>query len=82
MAEFTSQQRSSGLFRLHTAFLNCDLGMALPETVFLPHPFGIVVSSGVAFGDEAIVGANTVVTKDVPAGGTVVGSNRLLPSAT
>lgn len=30
--------------------------MALPETVFLPHPFGIVVSSGVEFGDDVVIG--------------------------
>lgn len=42
--------------RLFTAYLNCDLGMALPETVFLPHPFGIVVSSGVEFGEDVVIG--------------------------
>ena len=99
--------------RIYTLILNCDIGMALPESVFLPHPFGIVVSSGVEFGedvvigqqvtignrggmmaapkighrvyigagakilgpltigDDAVVGANAVVTKDVPAGATV-----------
>jgi serine O-acetyltransferase len=30
--------------------------MALPETVFLPHPFGIVVSSGVEFGEDVVIG--------------------------
>ena len=106
--------------RIYTLILNCDIGMALPESVFLPHPFGIVVSSGVEFGedvvigqqvtignrggmmaapkighrvyigagakilgpltigDDAVVGANAVVTKDVPAGATVVGANRVL----
>ena len=106
--------------RIYTLILNCDIGMALPESVFLPHPFGIVVSRGVEFGedvvigqqvtignrggmmaapkighrvyigagakilgpltigDDAVVGANAVVTKDVPAGATVVGANRVL----
>ena len=51
-----SRKRPSGLFRLYSAYLNCDLGMPLPETVFLPHPFGIVVSSGVEFGEDVVIG--------------------------
>lgn len=98
------------LTRFYTAFLNCDLGMALPKSIFPPHPFGIVITSGTEFGedvvvghqvtignrngimaapkirhrvyigagakilgpvtigDDAMVGANSVVTRDVPAG--------------
>jgi serine O-acetyltransferase len=101
-------------------FLGCDIGPALPKTVFLPHPMGIVIHSGTRIGDNVVighqvtlggrdlsgaapqvedgvyigagakilgglrigrgatVGANAVVTKDVPAGATVVGANRLL----
>ena len=115
-----SRKRVPVIFRLYSAVLNCDLGMGLPGSVFLPHPFGIVVSSGVEFGedvvighqvtignrggkmdapkignrvyigagakilgpvtigDDAVVGANAVVTKDVPASATVVGANRIL----
>ena len=51
-----SQRRTPGLFRIYTAYLNCDLGTALPDSVFLPHPFGIVVSSGVSFGDDVVIG--------------------------
>ena len=51
-----SRKRTPVLFRLYSAYLNCDLGMALPETVFLPHPFGIVVSSGVEFGEDVVIG--------------------------
>ena len=51
-----SQRRTRGLFRIYTAYLNCDLGTALPDSVFLPHPFGIVVSSGVTFGDDVVIG--------------------------
>ena len=118
---YISGHRIPILRRLITAYLNCDLGMALPKSVFLPHPFGIVVSSGVEFGedvvighqvtignrggilaapkignrvyfgagskilgpvtigDDAVIGANAVVTKDVPAGAVVVGANRVLP---
>jgi serine O-acetyltransferase len=51
-----SRKRIPGLFRIYTAYLNCDLGLALPKSVFLPHPFGIVVSSGVEFGEDVVIG--------------------------
>lgn len=56
-----SRHRVPGLFRLYSAYLNCDLGMALPQTVFLPHPFGIVVSSGVEFGDDVVIGQQVTI---------------------
>lgn len=40
---------------------------------------GCCVIGDVSIGDGAIVGANAVVTKDVPPRATVVGANRLLP---
>jgi serine acetyltransferase len=51
-----SRKRTPGVFRLYSAYLNCDLGMALPDSVFLPHPFGIVVSSGVELGEDVVIG--------------------------
>jgi len=42
--------------RLYTAYLNCDIGGALPEDVFLPHPFGIVISSGTKIGKDVVIG--------------------------
>lgn len=30
--------------------------MPLPESVFLPHPFGIIVSGGVEFGEDVVIG--------------------------
>lgn len=115
-----SRRRIPGIFRIYSAYLNCDLGCPLPETTFLPHPFGIVVTSGAKIGDDvvighqvtignrngvmaapkigdrvyigagakilgpvsigadAMIGANAVVTRDVPAGKKVVGANRIL----
>ena len=40
---------------------------------------GAKILGGVCIGRGATVGANAVVTKDVPAAGVVVGANRLLP---
>lgn len=51
-----SGRRFPVLRRLFTAYLNCDLGLALPKSVFLPHPFGIIVSSGVEFGEDVVIG--------------------------
>ena len=106
--------------RLFMYFLGCNIGLALPKTVFMPHPMGIVIHSGTRLGNDVVighqvtlggrdltnaapqvgdgvyigagakvlggvrigrgatVGANAVVTKDVPAGATVVDANRLL----
>ena len=101
-------------------FLGCDIFTALPKSVFLPHPFGIVIHGGAQIGPDVVighqvtlggrdltnrapqieegvyigagakilggvrigrgatVGANAVVTKDVPPARVVVGANRLL----
>ena len=101
-------------------FLGCDIGLALPKSVFLPHPLGIVIHSTTRIGDEVVIGhqvtiggrdltsgsplvedgvyigagakilggirigrgatigANAVVTKDVPAGTTIVGANQIM----
>lgn len=40
---------------------------------------GAKVLGGVTIGDDAVVGANAIVTRDVPAGATVVGADRILP---
>src|SRR5215831_1863799 len=37
-------------------FLGCDIGLALPETVFLPHPLGIVIHSGAKIGADVVIG--------------------------
>jgi serine O-acetyltransferase len=39
---------------------------------------GAKILGPVRIGNDAIIGANAVVTKDVPAGATVVGANRII----
>lgn len=114
--------------RLIETVLNTEIDCPLPEKLFLPHPYGIIVgttsrigenvtlmhqvtlggkdpwctdsdlsddypslASGVyvgagakilgpvKIGEWAMVGANAVVTKDVPPMHTVVGNNHLIP---
>jgi len=118
---FCSRHRIPLLSSWYMFFLGCDITVALPKNVFLPHPLGIIIHGraqigdhvvighqvtlggrdlegsapkvedgvyigagakilgGVRIGRGATVGANAVITKDVPAGGVVVGANRLLP---
>ena len=117
---FLSRHRLPFVSRLFMYFLGCDIGLALPKNVFLPHPVGIVIHTGTRVGEDVVighqvtlggrdlsgaapeveagayigagakilggvrigrgatVGANAVVTRDVPAGATVVGANRIL----
>jgi serine O-acetyltransferase len=44
------------LSRLFMYFLGCDIGLALPKTVFLPHPLGIIIHGGSRLGDDVIIG--------------------------
>ncbi len=53
---YLTRRRIPGLYRLYSGYLNCDIGMALPATVFLPHPFGIVVAAGATLGDDVVIG--------------------------
>jgi serine acetyltransferase len=121
---FLTRHRVPVLTRVYMYFLGCDIGLPLPQTVFLPHPLGIVIHGAAQIGENVVighqvtiggrdlkvqavpyiedgvyigagakilgavrvgrgatVGANAVVTKDVPAGATVVGANRILDKA-
>lgn len=110
------------LGRLLEIVLNCDFRPRLLGDVFLPHPYGIIVTTGTEIGHDVVimqqvtlggkdlnppsivveddvyigagakvlgtvrlgrgckVGANAVVTEDVPPGATVVGYNRIIPA--
>jgi len=118
---FFTRHRVPVIARFYQFFFGCDIGCALPKTIFLPHLQGIVIHAQAKFGDNVVighqvtlggrdltldapviedgaylgagakilgkvrvgrgatVGANAVVTRDVPPGATVVGANRLLP---
>lgn len=39
---------------------------------------GAIIVGGITIGDNCVIGAGAVVTKDIPAGSTVVGTNRIL----
>lgn len=51
-----SHHRIPIIHRLFTAFLNCEIGRPLPKTVFMPHPFGILVSGGCDIGTDVVIG--------------------------
>lgn len=53
---FFTRHRIPILSRLYTAYLNCDIGRPLPKNVFLPHPFGIVLSGSCELGDDVVIG--------------------------
>jgi serine O-acetyltransferase len=53
---FISTHRFPLISRIYTLILNCDISLALPKSIFLPHPFGIVVSSGVELGEDVVIG--------------------------
>jgi serine O-acetyltransferase len=102
-------------------FFNSDIYCKVPDSTYLPHPYGIIIHSkatlgervtimqqvtiggkdfeqniaprigndvyigagakvlgGIDIGHGAVIGANAVVTRDVPANATVVGANRIV----
>ncbi len=127
---WSERRRVPILRKLLSILLGTQIPCTLPERVFLPHPFGIIVSGGAELGNNvvlmqqvtlggkdphfndpvldsrqfpklcegvyvgagakilgpcvigewAIIGANAVVTKDVPPHATVVGFNKILPA--
>ena len=37
-------------------FLGCDISIPLPKSVFLPHPFGIIVHGSTKIGNDVVIG--------------------------
>jgi serine O-acetyltransferase len=113
--------------RLLGFLLNCQIGCPVPEHIFLPHPFGIIINTNsklgnnivllqqvtlgvvnpyyhasdpfgldpslkegvfggagakilghITIGEWSVIGANAVVTSDVPPYSIVVGHNKIL----
>jgi len=93
MLIFLTRHHLPVVSRVFMHFLGCDIGLALPETVFLPQPLGIVIHSGTRLGDDVVIGHQVTLggrdlTSAAPqvedgvyigAGAIVVGANRLLP---
>ena len=53
---FLTRYRLPVVSRLFMYFLGCDISLALPKTVFLPHPLGIVIHSGARIGEDVVIG--------------------------
>ena len=56
MLVFLSRHRVPVVKQLFARFLGCDIGVALPDTVFLPHPQGIVIHSQTRIGRDVVIG--------------------------
>jgi serine acetyltransferase len=64
---------------LGARIIEIDEAPAIEDDVYVGA--GAKILGGVRIGRGAVIGANAVVTRDVPAGATVVGANRILSEA-
>ena len=53
---FVSRHHIPIFGRLYMYFMGCNIGMALPQSVFLPHPMGIVIHRETRIGEDVVVG--------------------------
>jgi len=53
---FFTRHRVPVVSRIFMYFLGCDIGLALPKTLFLPHPMGIVIHNGSRIGVDVVIG--------------------------
>ena len=51
-----SRNRIPVFSRAYMYLLGCDIGAALPASIFLPHPLGIVIFAGTAIGEDVVIG--------------------------
>ena len=73
MLIFLSRHRVPVLSRLFMYFLGCEIGLALPKSVFLPHPQGIVLHGGARIGEDVVIGHQvTIGARDLTAAAPVV----------
>jgi serine O-acetyltransferase len=71
---FFTRHRIPVISRLFMYYLGCDIGLALPESVFLPHPLGIVIHSGTVLGRDVVIGHQvTLGGRDLSAAAPVIG---------
>lgn len=57
-------------------FKSTTAGPVIGDHVFIGA--GAKIIGPIRIGDDAIIGANAVITKDIPGGATVVGANRIV----
>jgi serine O-acetyltransferase len=70
---FLTRHRIPVLSRMFMYFLGCDIGLALPKSVFLPHPLGIVIHSGSRIGENVVIGHQvTLGGRDLSAAAPVI----------
>jgi serine O-acetyltransferase len=53
---FFTRHRVPVVGRLFALFLGCEIRVALPKSVFLPHPQGIFIHSGAQIGQNVVIG--------------------------
>ena len=56
MLIFLSRHRVPVFQPLFARLLGCDIALALPPTVFLPHPQGIVIHGAARIGRDVVIG--------------------------
>jgi serine O-acetyltransferase len=53
---FLTRHRIPVIRQVFTRFLGCEIGVVLPESVFLPHPQGIVIHGKTRIGRDVVIG--------------------------
>jgi serine acetyltransferase len=47
--------------RIYRGYLNCDIAMKLPASIFFPHPYGIVISAVATLGEDVVIGQQVTI---------------------
>jgi serine O-acetyltransferase len=93
---FVSRHRIPVFSRIFMYLLGSDIGLRLPQSVFLPHPFGIVIHRNTQIGRNVVIGHQVTLggrdlTNDAPtvedgvyigAGAKILGGVRIGAGAT